>query len=67
MKLFTTRSVDYLKQLGHDFWKMTLLLRISNAFFWHFEHHKLSAISFQADISTASISTTRLLTLEKSR
>ena len=27
MKLLTTRSVDYFKQPGHDFWKETLLLR----------------------------------------
>ena len=26
MKLFTTRSMDYLEQLGHDFWKETLVL-----------------------------------------
>ena len=39
MKLLRTRSVDYFEQQGHDFWRETLLLSFSNAFFGGCEHH----------------------------
>ena len=46
MKVATTRSVDYLDEPGHDFWKRHCWWVTQMLFFWHFEHHKPCAVQF---------------------